>query len=117
MARQPLVTQGLFIVKHQDHTVGFESAIPASERPQTHTLVSAATGIGLEIFTAITCTDRHYKKYLLEQIERNSAAEGVIVVDNSSYQNTDIQKASVSNSEEMGRESDCSEKKFHFVLE
>jgi hypothetical protein len=26
--------------------VGFEHAIPASERPQTHTLDRAATGIG-----------------------------------------------------------------------
>jgi len=30
--------------------VRFEQAIPASERPQTHTLYREATGIGLHIY-------------------------------------------------------------------
>ena len=70
MAQQPLVGQGLLIIEalrsHSDtpHAVGllwardqpdtatqqppagFEPAIPASERPQIHTLDRAATGIG-----------------------------------------------------------------------
>jgi len=33
-------------------SVGFEAAIPASERPQTYTLDRAATGIGLGKETA-----------------------------------------------------------------
>jgi hypothetical protein len=64
MVQQPLVGQGLFIVKasrsHADtpHSVrllltetsmtlaGFDAAIPASEWPQTHTFDRAAIGIG-----------------------------------------------------------------------
>jgi hypothetical protein len=38
---------------------GFEPAIPASERPQTHALDSAATGIGF----SITWSSHKYKKY------------------------------------------------------
>jgi hypothetical protein len=43
------------MIKHNSHNrqtsmhlAGFEPAIPASERPQTHALYRAATGIGQE---------------------------------------------------------------------
>ena len=35
---------------------GFEPAIQASERPQSHALDRAATGIGLQILSAISIT-------------------------------------------------------------
>ena len=94
---------------------GFEPAIPASERPQTHALESAATGTGLEIFTAIKWPERSYEKYLVGQLEPNSAAKCIIVVDSSPYQNTALHKASLPSSEEMDSESDCWKKKIHLT--
>jgi hypothetical protein len=45
----------------------FEPAIPASERPQTHALDRAATGIGaLQVATKLR--DLHTRKVLLELI-------------------------------------------------
>jgi hypothetical protein len=41
--------------------VGFESTIPASEQPRTHALDSAATGIGVCIFSpVILCIRKNY---------------------------------------------------------
>jgi hypothetical protein len=36
---------------------GFEPAIPASERPQTHALDRAATGIGTFVITLLKCAE------------------------------------------------------------
>ena len=46
--------------------VGFEPAIPASERPQTHTLDREATGIGLHNICAHTCLENH-EDYICEK--------------------------------------------------
>jgi hypothetical protein len=50
----PARSRDLYLTTHNTHNrqtsmppAGFEPAIPASERPQTHAVVSAATGIGL----------------------------------------------------------------------
>jgi hypothetical protein len=40
-------------------SVGFEPAIPACERPQTHTVDRAATGIGLHNIYAHKCLEIH----------------------------------------------------------
>ena len=49
-------------------SVGFELAIPASERPQTHTLVREATGIGLHNIFAHKYLENH-EGYISEKYE------------------------------------------------